>query len=91
MCLGLIVFMAALGWSSVTSVLVKVYRLADTLTLRSLPAPGGAVFGQSAVQLVYSRAEAARPGGMPPRMDPTALVAHGHVQGLGAPLVCAHR
>jgi hypothetical protein len=83
--------MAALGLGSVTSVLGKVYHLADTLTLRLLPALGGAVFGHSAVQLVSSRAEAARPGGMPPRTDPAALVAHGHIQGLSAPFVRAHR
>ena len=83
--------MAALGSGSVTSVLVKVYHSADTLTLWLLPALGGAVFGHCAVQLGSSRAEAARPGGTPPRTDPVALVAHGHVQGLSAPLVCAHR
>ena len=90
-CLSFVFFMAALGSGSVTSVLVKVYHLADTLTLRLLPALGGAVFGHSAVQLVSSRAEAARPGGMPPRTDPVAPVAHGHVQGLSALLFCAQR
>ena len=60
------------GFESVTYVLVKVYHLANTLTLRLLHAPGGAVFRPSAVQLVSSRAEAALPGAMPPRMDPAA-------------------